>query len=962
MADLANDITEAKTKLEANKRAEAKTNAKNDERALRLLLDVWRAKKHPRIASLIDRVSDHLRDARGPLKAKSVKERTEKWIALAKKKDPADVGTLLATPWPGTWKDAMPLLEPLSKFPADPRIAVALARIVEDGPFDTWTSYRFYQPLLRIVAKALDLRTLPILEVDLTRERSSYWRRSTRTEVTKTIALLKNAYPKGEPPALTKAEEAALAMTESLFAGEMSAEKDRERGESDFLKAIYEDPKDDAARTVYADWLTEKGDPRGEFISLQLARHEGRSTAESRKKELTLLRKHGKAWVGELDRMLDKEHRVFRRGFFAEGGLTFCASEDEPLPKELSHPAWATAERLSLNWRIDEDAFPKLMALPTMRFVKAFRNVDESTITRILAKDETTTFPTIEELGISLNYLDEERLAEQLEERKRIGNGSAFPNVKRLLLSSHSIENIRWLLESPMAKRLESLSYEDSDLPLGPLLRAIDEAKLKLKEVEVTYRDTWRLTMRRDPTGELSRLVGAPVHLDAGDHRMPAAYSLATALATLDDGDLTELTIERMGELTCNYGEDDLVMLERELARQKRLGTIEVPWIRVKPGARSGGASTTETTKKRSTAFVAVSIEAANPINAKKLEEVLALTQNPPLSLALDAFAVNYGAHTPLDADKDKALEQLTKAIERKRTTDLKIYQTGTTDTAKINVRKSHLELVAPPPKGTDHVGVFLGLIGELFEILGRIESASMPFVTSGKGRRYDLGSVMPFNVLLHWMWMLDPKVDALLPFDSLVELPKRKGLEWLRVERSRDAVLLFFGPTPNKIPAQEQTRAFELACADLMWKTFAKTRGFLPHELFMKVVGAPLKKAGFTVVEPDPKDSDDVLRAKLGRLQLRRANEKTGAQAIFFEPALHLEKEMRLEIEARKNMKKHTADLDNPREVDDSERLRSKSGGYQFIKDEKQAMAAFEHIAKQLPKTLAWFAEPVAK
>ena len=38
------------------------------------------------------------------------------------------------------------------------------------------------------------------------------------------------------------------------------------------LAAIYADPDDDAPRHVLADALIDRGDPRGEFISMQLAR------------------------------------------------------------------------------------------------------------------------------------------------------------------------------------------------------------------------------------------------------------------------------------------------------------------------------------------------------------------------------------------------------------------------------------------------------------------------------------------------------------------------------------------------------------------------------------------------------------------------------------------------------------------------------------------------------------------
>src|SRR5580704_11727592 len=37
----------------------------------------------------------------------------------------------------------------------------------------------------------------------------------------------------------------------------------------DFLQAILDDPDDDAPRLIYADWLEERGDPRGEFIRVQ---------------------------------------------------------------------------------------------------------------------------------------------------------------------------------------------------------------------------------------------------------------------------------------------------------------------------------------------------------------------------------------------------------------------------------------------------------------------------------------------------------------------------------------------------------------------------------------------------------------------------------------------------------------------------------------------------------------------
>jgi uncharacterized protein (TIGR02996 family) len=66
--------------------------------------------------------------------------------------------------------------------------------------------------------------------------------------------------------------------------------------------AIRADPHDRAAHAAYADWLTEQGDPKGEFIQVQLALEDEtlpsaqRKTLQAREKEL--LKKHKAEWVG----------------------------------------------------------------------------------------------------------------------------------------------------------------------------------------------------------------------------------------------------------------------------------------------------------------------------------------------------------------------------------------------------------------------------------------------------------------------------------------------------------------------------------------------------------------------------------------------------------------------------------------------------------------------------------------
>src|SRR5690349_41873 len=79
------------------------------ELAVAALLAVWRARRVPRIAELVAAASAGI--ARPPIAGKTVAERTAAWREIARLKDPGDVDRLLATPWPGTWADAQPIVD-----------------------------------------------------------------------------------------------------------------------------------------------------------------------------------------------------------------------------------------------------------------------------------------------------------------------------------------------------------------------------------------------------------------------------------------------------------------------------------------------------------------------------------------------------------------------------------------------------------------------------------------------------------------------------------------------------------------------------------------------------------------------------------------------------------------------------------------------------------------------------------
>lgn len=74
------------------------------------------------------------------------------------------------------------------------------------------------------------------------------------------------------------------------------------------LDEVLRAPHDDAVRLVYADWLLEHGDPRGEFIRCQLS---DSAAAQARAREL--LEVHERSWVAPLP--VPVEQWTFRRGF-----------------------------------------------------------------------------------------------------------------------------------------------------------------------------------------------------------------------------------------------------------------------------------------------------------------------------------------------------------------------------------------------------------------------------------------------------------------------------------------------------------------------------------------------------------------------------------------------------------------------------------------------------------------------
>jgi uncharacterized protein (TIGR02996 family) len=206
---------------------------------------------------------------------------------------------------------------------------------------------------------------------------------------------LDGALAKLAEPAAASAEDAAL---ERDLAAALASARAPARSLASLLDDIYAHPFDDAPRAVYADALAQQGDPRGEFITLQLARGRGGEPGE---REGALVKKHGKAWLGALAPVLSfGKHfakTTFERGFVCAADIILSVGKKlEPL---LRDPAWATVETLCGRYSfelLEQAPLRALRALHDHRF-------SAEQLARLAARAEPLT-------GIETIAIDESRI------------------------------------------------------------------------------------------------------------------------------------------------------------------------------------------------------------------------------------------------------------------------------------------------------------------------------------------------------------------------------------------------------------------------------------------------------------------------------------------------------------------------------------------------------------------------
>lgn len=267
----------------------------------------------------------------------------------------------------------------------------------------------------------------------------------------------------------------------------MSYESDQQRA---LLDEVLAHPEDDVPRLIFADYLEESGDPRGEFIRLQC---ELSTLPELDERYIdlqhrcdALLHQHGEAWAGELKQ--DVKKAVFARGFI--DSITMLAREFIKNADEL----YRTTPVNWLRFNYVKGKGSKLAACEALQRVRSLDlagiKIPEDDLTALLMSPHLKDLRALrlehydvvpsESVGATLGTMPSASTLRHLELPagstflRAVGRGGEFPNLKFLAVgSSYNYEDLEGLGELH-APNLSQLKIR------GPIKVADTEAIAKL--------------------------------------------------------------------------------------------------------------------------------------------------------------------------------------------------------------------------------------------------------------------------------------------------------------------------------------------------------------------------------------------------------------------------------------------------------------------------------------------------
>lgn len=233
------------------------------EAALGALLDVWAATRAVEVADAIDRLG-HALSAKLPALPGKPADLHAAWMKLGKQKNPAFATQLIDALLTGKLADAEERMAVMLDWAPDPRVATKLALIIESAIGARPVLWKLCYELLVLHA---DRRVQPVVDARVKHLETAALFDRNRIEGPHARRAHEPFLAAAQGRALSAEEAQALAAVDAKFAAK-KADTGREVA---LLRAIGADYAAEEPRQVYADFLNEQGDPRGEYVALALA-------------------------------------------------------------------------------------------------------------------------------------------------------------------------------------------------------------------------------------------------------------------------------------------------------------------------------------------------------------------------------------------------------------------------------------------------------------------------------------------------------------------------------------------------------------------------------------------------------------------------------------------------------------------------------------------------------------------
>lgn len=235
--------------------------------------------------------------------------------------------------------------------------------------------------------------------------------------------------------------------------------------ESQFFEEIIANPHDDIPRLVYADWLEERGDPRGEFIRLQIELADASLDPDQRRelqiREADLLDEYQTEWTGPIADLVTRN--AFARGFVEF--IVVEVNEFVERAEELFRLAPIRSVLLNCHRIAGYINQPEPTGLLECEYLERLSGLaltgvmnDDSIVRRLFLRRQ---FPYLERLILSGTGVSDETV-------QLIADTSSLTNLKVLDLSDNRLRNASAiaLAQSQYITRLETLMLSGNQIRL----------------------------------------------------------------------------------------------------------------------------------------------------------------------------------------------------------------------------------------------------------------------------------------------------------------------------------------------------------------------------------------------------------------------------------------------------------------------------------------------------------------